>query len=341
MAGITQFQEFKKDSLIELVNLTVKSNEETFVDRYLPNKDVFSSTFVYDLIKATPHIASIIGYGAEAPVADRNAFAKIQGEVAKMGLKHVVTEEEMLAIYNSRSNAEKRAVVDSLVVKASDLVDAVLKRVYVMKMEALTKGTFTYNANGVKASVDFGVPAGNKVVLTGTNKWDDTTGVADILGNLITWVQSYETVNNGKSPNEILMSRQVMALVMKNSGILKYIYGTNAQGVKMASESAINELFGSFSLPPVRIVKSLTQVVRNVYTGVDETITVYPSNRVILVGEGVGDFLYGPTVENGGNPGIYLKAYDKEEPQESIIKVVSAGFPAVKTPELLFFADVI
>jgi len=59
-----------------------------------------------------------------------------------------------------------------------------------------------------------------------------------------------------------------------------------------------------------------------------------------MLSEGVGNFLYGPTVDNDFEPGITLTAYDKGEPIESIIRSVAAGFPVVEKPSLIFHADV-
>ena len=85
----------------------------------------------------------MIGYGSEPPVVDRDAVASMSGEIAKMGLKYIATESELLALHQARNNGEKSAMVERLTVKGLDLVEAISRRIDVIKMEALTKGTLS------------------------------------------------------------------------------------------------------------------------------------------------------------------------------------------------------
>lgn len=338
MAGITHLQEFQKPALLGLVEAVVADKNEvpTLADRYLPDDRVFSNTFAYDIIKHSQHIGAMIGYGAEPPVVDRDAVASKIGEIAKMGLKYIATEEELLALNQARNNGEKAAIVDRLTVKGVDLVNALLRRVDVIKMEAITKGTFSYNKNGVKVGVDFGIPATNKVALTGANAWSDPS--ADVIGQLLDWVDTYSTAN-GKAPDAIWLSREVQALLLKNTTIVNEARGATS-GVKRVSVDELNTVLGGYGLPSVVVVVNRKVTVKDIYTGQDEVIEFMPVNRVILVSEGVGNFLYGPTVENNFQPGVVLDAYDKQEPIESVLRTVAAGFPAIEAPGLIFHADV-
>lgn len=338
MAGITYLEQFQKPALRGLVDATLADRNEvpTLGDRFLPDDRIFSNTFAYDIIKKSQHIGAMIGYGAEPPVVDRDAVASKMGEIAKMGLKYIATEEELLALNQARNDGERQSMIDRLTVKGVDLVNAIARRVDVIKMEALTKGTFVYNKNGVKVTVDFGIPAENKVALTGTNAWSDIS--ADVIGDLLDWVDAY-TVTNGKAPDVILMSREVQALLLKNTVIVTEARGLNS-GATRVSVDELNSVLGGYGLPPVQIVTNRKITVKDIYTGQDETIEFFPINRVVMLSEGVGNFLYGPTVENNFQPGIVLEAKDKDEPIQSILRTVAAGFPAVEAPSLIFHADV-
>ncbi|QOT13727.1 major capsid protein (plasmid) [Paenibacillus sp. JNUCC32] len=338
MAGITYLEQFQKPALRGLVDATLADRNEvpTLGDRFLPDDRIFSNTFAYDIIKKSQHIGAMIGYGAEPPVVDRDAVASKMGEIAKMGLKYIATEEELLMLNQARNEGEKQAIIDRLTVKGVDLVNALLRRVDVIKMEALTKGNFSYNKNGVKVGVDFGIPAENKVALTGTAAWSDAS--ADVIGDLLDWVDGYSTTN-GKAPDVILISREVQALLLKNSVIVNEARGANS-GATRVSVDELNSVLGGYGLPPVQIVTNRKVTVKDIYTGQDETIEFFPVNRVVMLSEGIGNFLYGPTVENDFQPGVVLDAYDKNEPIESVLRTVAAGFPAVEAPSLIFHADV-
>lgn len=334
MAGLTHLQQFQAPALRGLVDATVQDAVPTLGDRFLPNANVYSNTFAYDIIKTNKYIGAMIGYGAEPPVVDRDAVASKMGEIAKMGLKYIATEEELLALHQARNEGEKSAMVDKLTLKGVDLVNAIQRRIAVIKMEALTKGAFAYNKNGVKVSVDFGIPAENKVALT-TSTWDDVN--RDVIGDLQNWVAAYETAN-GKTPDVILMSREAQAKLLKNK--LVVAEAGRPEGSTRASQADLTAVLTGFGLPPVEVVTDRKVTVRDIYSGQDEVIEFFPVNRVVMLSVGVGEFLLGPTVENNFQPGIALQAYDKQEPIESILRTVAAGFPAVEAPSLIFHADV-
>lgn len=334
MAGITHLQEFQKPALRGLVDATVEAQTPSIGDRFLPDDKIYSNTFAYDIIKKSNHIAAMIGYGAEPPVIDRDAVASQMGEVAKMGLKYIATEEELLALHQARNDGEKRAMIDKLSVKGVDLVNALIRRVDVSKIEAITKGTFSYNKNGVKIEVDFGIPSENKIALSGAG-WADSNH--DVIGDLLEWVDAYQQAN-GKNPDVIYMTRETQALLLKNAVIVAEARGDT--GAVRVSQAELNSVLGGYGLPPIEVVTSRSVTVKDIYTGEDEVIEFFPVNRVVMVSEGVGNYLYGPTVENEFQPGIALEAYDNREPIESILRVAAAGFPAVEAPGLIFHADV-
>ena len=336
MAGITYLEEFQQPALRGLVDETVQDMIPTFADRYLPNQDTFDYKFAYDIIKTNKYIGAMIGHGAEAPIVDRDQVANMSGEIAKMGLKYVATEEELLALNQARSNAEKAAMIDRLTIKTVDLVQALQRRVQVIKMEALTKGTFSYNKNGVKVNVDFGVPAENKVALSSGSDWDATDH--DVIGDLLDWTQAYEEAN-GESPDAIYLSREVQTKLLKNSTIVVEASGAGSGRTRVSVEE-LQSVLGGYGLPPVNVVTDRKITVKDTYTGENETIEFFPVNRVVMLSEGIGNFLFGPTVENDFQPGIVALAKDEDEPIRSIIKTVAAGFPAIEQPSRIFHADV-
>ncbi len=336
MAGITHLQEFQEPALRGLVDETVQDAVPTLGDRFLPNDQVFSNTFAYDIIKENKYIGAMIGYGSEPPVVDREAVASKMGEIAKMGLKYIATEEELLHLNQARNDAERQSMVDRLTIRGVELVQALQRRVGVIKMEALTKGSFAYNKNGVKVDVDFGVPAEHKVALSSGSDWD--TADRDVIGDLLNWVSTYEE-STGETPDLILMSREAQAKLLKNNVIISEAR-PQSSGATRVSQSELNEVLDGFGLPPIQVVTDRKVTVKDIYTGQNETIEFMPENRVVMISEGVGNFLFGPTVENNFQPGIVLTAYDKQEPIESIIRSVAAGFPAVERPDYIFHADV-
>lgn len=311
-----------------------------FSDRFLPNENIYSNTFAYDVIKKNNNVAAMIGVGAEPPVVDRDAVASRMGELAKFGLKDIVTEEELLQLNQPRHNQEKEALVDKLLLKGTDLVTALQDRVEFTKSEAIATGGVKYSGNGVKVNIDFteDMPNSHKVALTGDNTWANDEH--DVIGDLLEWVEEYED-NSGSKPDVILMSRETQALLLKNAVIVTEAMGIKEHGRGRVSIDQLNSVLGGYDLPPVEVVSKRKAKHTNYYTGEQDTLEFFPKNRIVMVSEGVGNFLFGPTAENDFQPGIALDAYDKQEPIESILRVAAAGFPVIEQPNLLFHADVV
>lgn len=335
MAELTSLREFQKETLRGLIDESIENRTPSFADRFLPQRETYSTTFAYDIIKTNTHIAAMIGVGAEPPVIDRDAVASMHGKIAKFGIKYIATEEELMAIFQARSNGERTAVVDKLLTKATDLAAMVQRRFDVTKLQAIGLGKFVYNDNNVKVDVDFGIPADHKKTLTLTDMWTDAA--ADPIGNLQDWVATY-VATNGKQPDTILTSREVMASLMKNPNVI--LESGRPAGVTRATQADVQNVLASYGLPAIEVVDDRSITVKNVYTGENEVIEFFPKNRVVMVSAGLGEFLVGPTVENNFQPGVFVDAYDRKEPIESILRAVGAGFPAMENPALLFHADV-
>lgn len=330
MAGIEFLKQFQAPALRGLVDATEEARVESVFDRFLPNDVAYSTSFTYDVIKKSNHIAAMIGYGAEPPVIDRDQVASKMAEGAKMGLKYIATEEELLALNQARTTGEQNAMIERLMVKSVDLLDALDRRIQLAKAEALVKGTFQYNKNGANIDVEFGVEAADD-----TANWADENH--DVIGDLLNWVQAYEDAN-GQSPSVILMSREAQALLLKNTVIVAE--AGRPDGVGRVSVEQLNSVLGGYGLPAIEVVTNRKITVRNEMTGKDETIEYFPVQRVVMLSEGIGNFVFTPIVEANFEPRIDLRAYDKFEPIQSVIRVAAAGFPVVENPGLIFHADV-
>lgn len=335
MAGILNFEEFQPEVLRGLIDESETARETTLADRFLPDAEIFSTKFAYDLVQGSNYLAPMIGYGAEPPIVDRNKFASMQGELGKMGIKHIVTEEELLMLNQSRSQMEQRGMVDQLLVDALDLYEAVRRQINVQKMTAITKGEYRQETNKLKIHVPFNIPANHKVALAPGSDWD--TASHDIVGDLLEYVQTY-TDSNGKAPDAVLMSRQAFGKLQKNT--LMIAEAGRPDTARRISAAEVNAVLQDNGLPAVTVVDDRKVTVKNFYTNELQTIEVMPENRVVFVSEGLGEYFMGPTVENEFKPGIFLGAFDERNPIRSGFEAVAAGFPGIKNPSLLFHADV-
>lgn len=333
--GLTHLRDFQKPAMRGIVEAHTEENHEAphFIDAFMPDENTFSTTFAYDIIKKSNHLASYIGYGAEPPVMDRDAVASKSGELAKLGIKYIATEEELMAINQARSNEEKRAVIDKLLVKATDLLDSIRKQVTVSKLQAVLTGQFTYDRNQVKINVDYGVPNDQKFTQTGADAWNTATGTP--ITDLIEWNDKYIDVN-GQPADVILMSRDVLRILQTNPEVIAEA-GLETSRVPV---DVVKDVLDGYGLPPIEVVNQRSITYKDEYTGADKTVEYMPKYRVVFATKGVGKYLFGPTVDNDYKPGIALDVYDNKEPIQSIIRAAAAGFPIVENPFLLLYADV-
>lgn len=336
MAGITHFKELSSPAVRGLIEAYVEQLDTTVADKFMPNADTFSTDFAYDVIKSSENIAPMIAFGAEPPVMDRDAVGKQIGSLTKFGIKYIATEEELLQLNNSRTDAEHTELISRLQKKAVDVAESIQKAIQMFKYQALSTGQLNYDKNGVKVALDYGIPESNKVALTGTAKWG--ASAAKPLENLIAWTESYEKVN-GKSPDAILMSREAYSKLAQDAAIIAHV--TTATGVSRISNAQLDSVLNDFDIAPITVIKNRKVANKDIYTGTIEEIEVFPENRVVLVSEGAAEFLLGPTVENDFKPGIYVDSYDNKEPIQSVLRGVAAGIPTIKQPSALFYADVI
>lgn len=334
--GITNLKEFAKPTLLELVDATEENYAPAFADTYLPDENIYSPEFTYEIFKQNPSIAGYIGYGAEPPVMDRDEVAKGVGEVTKMGHKYIMTYEELMALHQARTNDEKQAMVERLTVKNIRLVENIKKLASVSKLQAIAQGAFNYDRNQVKINVDYKVPAEHKIALTGDNTWANPEH--DVIGDLIEWDKTY-TDNNGQQADVILMTRETQALLLKNAVIIAE--AGRPEGASRVNKDELNSVLGGYGLPAVHVVEERYNRFVDDYTGETVVEEVFPKNRVVFVAKGVGKFFYGPTLENAMKPGIVLLAEDLRQPIRSIVESHAAGFPVIDTPSLLLHADVV
>lgn len=332
--GITGLPEFNPAVLQTLVDQTLLNTIPSFADTYLPDENIFSPNFTYEILKSNPSIAGFVGYGSEPPKMDVDSIAKGMGEVAKMGHSYILTYEELMALNQARTTEEQRAQIDALTFKNIRLVENIRKLASASKMQAIATGKFKYDRNDVKIDVDYKIPAEHKIVLS-VSTWADPAH--DVIGDLLNWNDLY-VKNNMKSPDVILMTRETQALLLKNTIIVTE--SGRPPGSTRVNVEELTSILGGYGLPPVQIVTETVNRYVDDYTGELIEEELFPKNRVIFVSQDVGKFYYGPTLENNMQPGIKLLAEDLRQPIRSIVEVHAAGFPVIQKPSLILHADV-
>ena len=254
-----------------------------------------------------------------------------------------------VALYRLRQTKQLQRLIDARYKDVDTLVEGVLARAEALKMEAVAKGVVTINENGVNGTIDFGVPAAQKIVLSGntapTALWSGSA--ADILGNLQTWSDLMKAA--GKTVTRAITSTKVLRTIAANAAIKVAIFGTGSN--RYVSVNELNAFLESNGLPS--IVAYDEQY--NVQNG-DGTYTAkryFDENYISLLPAGpLGEGLFGPTaeeVELSGDPSmdvnlvgnVLAMVYKTPDPVAHWTKAVATFMPSFPAADSILSAKVL
>lgn len=335
MPTFLTLQEFKPQTLLGLV----ENREVPFTPvlrSFLPLEPMYSTNFMYDIVDATRVTAAALSeFGAPAPFRDKKKLAQAMGEVAKIHHRVRFSERDQLEYLNARNDREKQAVLVRALTNVADLRLGVEHTEELLRAAAIYEGKLVYDYDGVKLDIDFGIPAENKLALTGADKWDQVD-TANPLEDLIEASLAFKLKNAGQMPLEIHMPFAQLREIMKAKSTVDAIKGV-AGGSVLPRD--IDDYLQANMLPGI---KTNDQVV----TMPDGATTkrYLPERRIVMIGTAtdsqLGYTAQGPTVERNGEPGLYVNPWEKQETKDEIIEVGEAAFPALQRPNAIYHINV-
>lgn len=334
MSTLAQLESFKNPAFTETIN-RVPINPEYIGARFLPLVPTYDLDFFETSILERLDMAPIVDPSAELPLTDRDGGKKIAGEVADIGQQVIVTKKELRALKSS--NALERQLMEAqLLGKSATMKKNVDARIEWMRWQALGLGALTYTKAGkVILSIDFGVPAGNKV--TPAIKWDQAN--CTILDDYQTWVAAYK-VTNGVRPSAFVTSAAVITKMKTDATVRLNLKGSSDM---LITTVELNQFLADNDLPPV-VAYDESAIIRNPADGSRTTSRFLNQKTGVFLREGgdIGTQLLGPTLENDMNPGIFGKTIATEIPVTmELIRVVAASIPKILVPEMIMIATVL
>lgn len=200
-------------------------------------------------------------FDAEPIAQHREGFDAMAGELPLFRKKMNLTEKEyhMLNLY--LRSADDQGVARLLTQIYDDqmtLVKGAVMTQEFLRSRALMDGKITIASKGGAVSVDYKVPASQKITLTGISTWDNED--LDIVGQITGWADAVED-KTGIRPTRMLMNRNTFKLLRNN----KQIKATSMQYVSQT----IAGLATSAVIPDAAIMTAFTQL-----TGV-ASVTIY------------------------------------------------------------------
>lgn len=211
-----------------------------------------------------------------------------------------------------------------------------------MRMQILATGKIAVVSEDGDIEIDYGLPASNKKVLSGTNLWSDYTN-SNPIQDIEDWIQNMIDNAHGK-PSRMVLSRSVLRHIQKNQAI-KYDMSDN--GRTIVTESV--------ALDYLKAKTGLTiALVDGSYLAEDGTEQAYyPSNQITLLPEGtLGSTYYGTTPEEAdlmtGNAtnvrnvnNVTITTIKKDDPVTVLTKVSQVVLPSCEKVSQMFIATVV
>ncbi|MEV0357111.1 major capsid protein [Nocardia sp. NPDC050697] len=210
-----------------------------------PRRDFDTDYVDFSTLKTTNRVLKFRNWdGAFAPVSRDSYDAKRtkmlplggfleEGEWERRQIEHAATAGTNIAriqaaVYNDLENLTKYA----------------FNRIELAWGDVLSDGILTINENGVQQTLDFGIPAGQKV--TPATLWSDHANSTP-LTDLLTWLDVWGGPN-GVPPGQFKTSLEVVRHLMQNEQLINAIKGEQ-MGVTWLSITEINNFLSGFGLP--------------------------------------------------------------------------------------------
>lgn len=284
-----------------------------------------------------PVSASVHALDSKTQLASRQAIEKGAAELALIKRQIKLTEKDIIKVQNPRTDAELAFVLGQLYNDSEKMVESVKVRVEAMRMEVLSSGKLKIEENGVKVTLDYGIPDDNKKSFD----WSDTAK-AKPLDDLDTLATAIET-SSGARPTRALTSRKVMKAICNNTSVRKAVFGVNSD--KVVTLTQLNELLTQMDLPQIAVYEGKYKV--ETATGF-ETKRYFPENVISMFGdETLGETIYGLTAEEiklvgdgkmdmasmVGN--IFVGTYTSIDPVGEFTKAAATALPTLPHGEEL------
>ena len=300
----------------------------------------------FDMILGTgglPVTAEVHAFDTETQIASREAIEKGVASLALIKRKIKIVEKEIIKINNPRTNAELDFVLSQLYNDAEKMTDSVKVRVEAMRMELLSTGKIVINENGVKVTMDYKVPSGNKKTFTWKTPATDTP-----LDDLSTLADAVEA-ESGYRPTRALTSRKLVKIICSCDSVRKAVYGVNSD--KIVTLAALNELLVQLDLPQIVVYEGKY---KKEGTKGFTTVRYFPENVIAMFGDGtLGETIYGLTAEEVKLIGdgkmeetsmldnkIFVGTYTSIDPVGEFTKAAATALPTLPHGEELGIATI-
>lgn len=189
---------------------------------FCPVTDHYAKDIEYDVLEASTGMTKAHNVGTDPKVV------KLPGQTLKrMGTgywkeTYRINEAELLYARQA-GTINQRAGRDLVLKRSLEMDDRLETRLEWLRWQPPVAGQVVVDENGVKYTVDYGIPAANKPELAGNAQWSDTVN-SDPITNITTWLMLFR--GTGARGVEAYFNMNVASYLAKNAVIRELLKQT-------------------------------------------------------------------------------------------------------------------
>ncbi|MCE5200436.1 major capsid protein [bacterium] len=301
---------------------------------------------MWDIIERDDKLAPFVAINAESPLADKAGIQRGFHEMTDIRLKERLDEDELIALREPGQAdvvtglaATRQAGAERYIRRTMDrMTGRVVGRLEWLRWQVLSTGVITYDDNKVKFSVDFGVPAGNKIALTSTDMWSDLTN-SDPISDIQEWIETY-IATTGRVPTRMYVGTNIPKYLAQNSKIRDLMKYNGVIEKLISTQSVLDYLGTIFNLKIQRYATSYlaSNGAATYFLGANSFVLMCEPNQAD--GEQLGDVASGPAKANNYETGLYSWAKEEEDPWATFVGAGIHAFPRIYHPSWIMCGTV-
>lgn len=299
------------------------------------------------LVKQNLAIASVISTDGEVVSTGAGSLIKFDGDFFKLAIAHNWDEkkqEQMLKFKRMMPGNMSQTFVDMLFGSVASLQPRVVKLANVLTWQVLQSGQVSYTdpRSGVTARLAYSTTADQyPTALTGTARWDQyatATGLQDIEDHLLNFYDK-----KGYYPDKIVMSNRLAIHLSRQESTRNRALSTGMLSNVPAAgvASAVSPEILMKLVPQLAMSKTQLEIYDAQYeieTSPGQTVKgrYLNDNSYCFLTSGMGKRLFGPTIENEGRSGLFVKTEQLQtSPPRDRSYCVGKMVPFFPQPDLL------
>lgn len=325
----------------ELTDYARREQEELYkansLSTIFPHRTTANNTVSYTVTEnGLVPTAEFRSYDAEASIGGKTQKGrKITLELPPLSQKNRIGELDVL---RSRANLPDEVQRKSIAGATSDVVGSVEDRMELARGQILETGRLTIEENGLYVDEDLGRDA--DMTVAATVAWEDPD--ADIIDELLGWVETYSDKGTNGVPELMLGSLQLRMAMQKNLQVLSAISTVNTPA--LASLEQLNQVLAAHGLPR--------------FVTYDRKVNVAGVTRRVLSAEklffapatGLGATVWGEAAEaydpdyrlaSGAEGGIVAAAHKTHDPYGFWVRATGVALPILTAPNASMVAGVL